>query len=135
MSSDGSLILSEFSGRLYNRAFGWLGQVPPPAATDEHVLMTLTPDGNKILVLRRIYTTSSKVVLDSQVIDVYSTNAFEPTTVNFAKTGSIPLATPASVCNQNFDDCFYGNQYLLPSVDSKTLFWIGNQNMQVLIIP
>jgi hypothetical protein len=26
------------------------------------------------------------------------------------------------------------NQYLLPTQDSKTLFWIGNQNMQVFSI-
>jgi hypothetical protein len=135
LSIDGSRVLSEFTGQLYNRAFNLLGLVPPAADTDSHFLMTLTPDGNKILVLRRIYTSPSKGTLDSQVIDVYSTTAFAPNSINFAKTGSIPLTEDVSFCNQNFDDCFYGNQYLLPSVDSKTLFWIGNRNMQVLDIP
>ncbi|HVQ01941.1 MAG TPA: hypothetical protein VMT14_00385, partial [Burkholderiaceae bacterium] len=133
MSADGSRVLNEFTGQLYWNSFALLGQVPDPSSTDVHFLMTLTPDASRILVLRQTYTTSSKQVLDSQAIDVYNTSQFSGGF--FAKIGSLPITTDASICNQNFDDCHYGNQYLLPSVDSKTLFWIGNQNMQVFSIP
>jgi hypothetical protein len=55
--------------------------------------------------------------------------------VDPVKTGGLPITTDASLCTPGSNDCFYGNQFLLPSVDSKTLFWIGNQNMQVFSIP
>lgn len=135
ISLDGSRTLVEYTGRLYNRAFSLLGQLPVPPATDSYSLMTLTPDGSKILVLRKTYTTSSQVVLASQAIDVYSTSAFAPGTTDFAKTGSIAITTDASFCNSNSNDCYYGNQYLLPTQDSKTVFWIGNQNMQAFSVP
>ena len=92
-------------------------------------------DGNKILVLRKTYTSASQTTLDNQAIDVYSTTTFAPGTTDFVKIGSIPLTTDASFCNANFDDCFYGNQYLLPTQDSRAVFWIGNQNLQVFNIP
>jgi hypothetical protein len=132
---DGSRTLDEFTGQLYNRAFALLGQIPAPAAVDSHVLMTLTPDGNKILVLRKTYTDANKNTLASQAIDIYTTGGFSAGTTNFLKLFSLPITTDASICDLNANPCFYGNQYLLPTQDSKTLFWIGNQNMQVFSIP
>lgn len=134
LAIDGSLTLHEFTGQLFNRQFALLGQVPQPADVDSHALMTLTPDGSKILVLRNTYSHPSHFTLVSQAIDIYSTGTFAPGTTNFAKTGSLPIATNASDCSGG-NDCFYGNQYLLPTQDSKTLFWIGNQNLQVFSIP
>jgi hypothetical protein len=106
-----------------------------PPGTDSYSLTTLTPDGGKILVLRKTYTNVSQTTLASQAIDIYSTTTFAPGTTDFVKIGSIPISVDASICNSSSDNCFYGNQYLLPSVDSKTVFWIGNQNMQVFGIP
>ena len=110
-------------------------RVPEPAPTESHFLMTLTPDGSRILVLRKTYNNTSHTTLVSQAIDVYSATALVSGTTDFVKTGSLPITTDASVCTSGSDDCYYGNQYLLPSVDSNTLFWIGNQNMQVFSIP
>jgi hypothetical protein len=135
MSLDGSRTLVEGSGQLYDRNFALLGQLPTPPDTESHFLMTLTPDGSKILVLHKVYDTASQFNLVSQSIDIYSTSSFAPGTTDFAKIGSLPISTDASLCTSSSNDCFYGNQYLLPSVDSKTLFWIGNQNMQVFSIP
>jgi hypothetical protein len=137
MSLDGSRTLQEFEGLLYDRNFVLLGQLPVPGLAESHVLRTLTPDGSKILVLRQTFTNANRTVLDSQAIDIYSTTQLVPGTGDFVKTGTLPITTDASFCNPSgsSNDCFYGSQYLLPSVDSKTLFWIGNQNMQVFSIP
>jgi len=120
-----------FSGRLYSgpTSFAPGDMLPTPPDTDSYFLVTLTPDGNKILVLRKTYTSASQTTLASQAIDVYSTSPL------ITKIGSIPLTTDASFCNSNSDDCFYGNQYLLPTQDGKAVFWIGNQNLQVFNIP
>jgi hypothetical protein len=135
MSLDGSRTLVEGSGKLFDGNFALLGQLPTLPDNESHFLMTLTPDGSKILVLHKVYTNSSQSTLVSQSIDIYSTTAYAPASTDFAKLGSLPIGTDASICSTNSNDCLYGNQYLLPSVDSKTLFWIGNQNMQVFSIP
>jgi len=131
LSLYGSRVLEEFSGRLYSgpTSFAPGDMLPTPPDTDSYFLVTLTPDGNKILVLRKTYTSASQTTLASQAIDVYSTSPL------ITKIGSIPLTTDASFCTSNSDDCFYGNQYLLPTQDSKAVFWIGNQNLQVFNIP
>jgi hypothetical protein len=134
ISRDGSLILKEYSGELYDRSFHLLGQLPTPTATDSWRLMTLSPDGSKILVQHNTYTNSSHNTLVSMALDVYSTTALVPGTTNFVNTASIPLSTDVALCT-NSSPCYYNNTYLLPSTDSKAVFWIGNVNMQVIPLP
>jgi hypothetical protein len=66
-------------------------------------------------------------------LDVYSTSAFAAGTTNFLKTASVPLGSDVSLCTAGSSDCYL--QYLLPSADSKAVFWIGNSAMQVIPLP
>jgi hypothetical protein len=136
ISRDGSRILKEYTGELYDRSFALLGQLPTPPVNDEWALTALTPDGNRVLVLHKTFTGASHGTLASIAVDVYSTSGFVAGTTNFAKIATIPVSSDASYCNPaGSTDCYYGNQYLLPSGDSKVVFWIGNLNMQVIPLP
>jgi hypothetical protein len=133
ISRDGSRILKEYTGELYDHSFALLGQLPTAPANDEWSLMTLTPDGSKILVLHKTFTGSGHGTLASMALDVYSASAFAAGTTNFLKTASVPLGSDVSLCTAGSSDCYL--QYLLPSADSKAVFWIGNSAMQVIPLP
>ncbi len=133
VSADGSRLLLEYTGALYDRTFSLIGQLPTAPSNEWWLLMALMPDGKRIAVLRASNDSSTNVPLS---IDVYSTQAFNPGTTTFVRTARIPITTNAQFCDpRNFDGCNYGNLYLLPSRDSSAVFWIGNQNMQVIPLP
>lgn len=133
ISADGSRIMLEYTGALYDRAFNLIGQLPTAPSNEWWQLMALMPDGKRIAVLRVSTSGSTSTPLS---LDVYSTQAFNPGTTTFARTARIPITTNAQFCHPStFAGCNYGNLYLLPSRDSSTIFWIGNQNMQVIPLP
>jgi hypothetical protein len=126
MNMDGSVLLTEGS-KVYNRNLQLVGQVAP---VDKEFIArnTLTPDGRQLIGLVLVQGPASTT---SFRIDVYDTTTFTPGTTNFPLVRSIPIATPAASCGPTNPSGCDPAGALLVALDQRTLFWIGNQGMQV----
>lgn len=132
MSSDGSRLVMQFTGELYDARFELLGKLPVPPQGNFSPRLALTPDGARIAAL----ATEGGVVTS---IDIYSTTTFAPGTTNFQKIASLPVMQQSADCREpgaSYDiyGCLsYG--HLLATQDNRTLIWMGNKRLQVFKLP
>lgn len=128
---DGSRILQQATGELYGGNYELLGQLPQNATDEHYGRVALTPDGTRIIAL--VYEGNYSATYKR--IDVFSTSTYQSGTTRFAKIGSMSVSKQATNC-ENYDSYYCTTTgVLLPSADSKAVFWIGNQWLQVFKLP
>lgn len=128
LSRDGSMLMVQHSGAVYNRQFELQGQLPPQQSGEFRWRFALTPDGMRIVALVRDSTSKFKR------LDVFSTQQHEPGTTDFRKIGSIAITATSTDCDSAGHGCDAGGM-LLASADNRTIIWAGNKRVQFFKLP
>lgn len=132
ISADGSRVLMQDTGELYDAQFYIRGKLPPRPANTTWVRMALTPDGSRIAAL----AVEGSIVTR---IDVFSTTSFVPGSTNFQLVSSIPVTQQSTNCkpdNSPYDTygCLAFGR-LLATQDNRAVIWVGNKRVQVFKLP